>query len=543
MILKNVRFSGIGQFENQVEFDFSDGVNVLRGDNNQGKTTLAAAIVYAITGRTLGGSPHVDDLINCKAKRGEVFLTVDVSGEVHEIYRCRDNTTKTTKNTVLLDGEKADEVKLMHIFRDWQLFLAAFLPPFIHQLEPKKASELLRQILPKIKAEQVKAEMDNADNLKGLDLADPPATQKQLRAEIKTTLAEIERMNGSIETLGQIAEKEIPEAAEAIDITVLQEQIQGITAQVEGIKAGDQQIDVSTLEIELDRLRGEYVAIKGEIQELPAPPSAGNNAICPTCGQNIGGDALEKALAKHEETCQKITAQNDQRIKRLAAITDQAKKIKEQIDDAILQNAVTEKPDPAFLDMLETERAELQQQINATMQANAQRNAAIEQRQEATDKLVNLEEELKLAEDDARRKQLEVDALGEFVNTKVRLIGEAIKNHLSRASVNLFEIVKSTGEMKPIFELTFDGQPFAGMSNSNRIRCGLEVSNLVNKLTGLDFPVYIDNAEAITQYEQQPGQVFAAYVTEGKNLTVNDAEPTHCKMETNKGRRGKAATE
>lgn len=323
----------------------------------------------------------------------------------------------------------------------------------------------------------------------------------------------------------------------------MQEQIQGITAQVEGIKAGDQQIDVSTLEIELDRLRGEYVAIKGEIQELPAPPSAGNNAICPTCGQNIGGDALEKALAKHEETCQKITAQNDQRIKRLAAITDQAKKIKEQIDDAILQNAVTEKPDPAFLDMLETERAELQQQINATMQANAQRNAAIEQRQEATDKLVNLEEELKLAEDDARRKQLEVDALGEFVNTKVRLIGEAIKNHLSRASVNLFEIVKSTGEMKPIFELTFDGQPFAGMSNSNRIRCGLEVSNLVNKLTGLDFPVYIDNAEAITQYEQQPGQVFAAYVTEGKNLTVNDAEPTHCKMEANKGRRGKAATE
>ncbi len=543
MIFKKVRFSGIGQFENQVEFDFADGVNVLRGDNNQGKTTLAAAIVYAITGRTLGGSPHVDDLINAKAKRGEVFLTLDVSGEVHEIYRCRDNTAKTTKNIVLLDGEKADEVKLMHIFRDWQLFLAAFWPPFIHQLEAKKASELLRQILPKIKAEQVKAEMDNADNLKGLDLADPTATQKQLRAEIKTTLAEIERMNGSIETLNQIAAKEIPEADAAINASVLQEQIQGISAQIESAKASDQQIDVSALEKELGRLRGEYLEIKGEIQEVPTQPSSGSNAICPTCGQNMGGDALEKALAKHEETCKKITAQNDQRIKRLAAITDQAKKVKEQIDDAILQNAVAEKPDPAFLDMLDAERAELQQQINAAMQSNAQRNAAIEQRQEATNKLMKLEEELKLADADVKQKQLEVDALGEFVDTKARLIGEEIKKHLDRSSINLFEVVKSTGEMKPIFELTFDGQPFAGMSNSNRIRCGLEISNLVNKLTSLDFPVYIDNAEAITQYEQQPGQVFAAYVEAGKNLSVNGAEPTYCKVEANKGRRGKTATE
>lgn len=97
---------------------------------------------------------------------------------------------------------------------------------------------------------------------------------------------------------------------------------------------------------------------------------------------------------------------------------------------------------------------------------------------------------------------------------------QQIRQHLNRTSISLYKVIKETGELKPDFAITYDGQPYKTMSNSNRIRCGLEISALINAVTGWALPVYIDNAESITDFAKPAGQYFTASVKPGATLTV-----------------------
>ena len=83
---------------------------------------------------------------------------------------------------------------------------------------------------------------------------------------------------------------------------------------------------------------------------------------------------------------------------------------------------------------------------------------------------------------------------------------------MNRASIKLYDVVKSTGELKSVFRFTYDGKDYRWLSTSEKIRAGLEVSALLERLTGLIYPKYIDNAECITgKFAPINGQVILAY--------------------------------
>lgn len=515
MIIKRLCFNGLGQFAQRVEIDFSNGANFIKGDNNQGKTTIAAAIVYAITGRTLTGSPFVDDLINDKTKGGEVQLFVDVGGAAYEIYRSRDNKGKTSKSIVLLNGEKVTDSELMQVFGNAEYFMAAFWPPYIHGIEPKKASELLRKLLPPISENEVKAAMNNADNLKSLILSDPAGMAANLRKEIKENLAEIERAKGRIEAYSGIMTKEVPDVSEAPA-----DRLREVTEKIETIRAGIAPIvDTQPLVLHLEQLRGEYLSLKNGIEDLPEFPGATN---CPTCGQSLQGDAVDKVAQDYYSRIENIEQRNKAKIERMTVIATLAADKKKMIDEAMRQNEKLSSAIPEDLPQLETERADLQRQCYEAAQAEATRNTILQQKLDAETKKLQAAADVEDHVQVNRTLTLQVEALVEFQATKSRLMMEQIKQYLDKADITLWEIVKSTGEVKPTFELIYDGQPFAGMSNSNRIRCGLEISRLINKITGADYPVYIDNAESITARNDTKEQFFEAYVVNGSPLYVND---------------------
>jgi hypothetical protein len=86
----------------------------------------------------------------------------------------------------------------------------------------------------------------------------------------------------------------------------------------------------------------------------------------------------------------------------------------------------------------------------------------------------------------------------------------------------LEKVVKSTGEVKDCFEVLYDDKELMLLSNSERVRVGLEISNLINNKTGLKIPLFLDNAESITHYEKPDTQIVEAVVVRKRPLTVED---------------------
>ena len=126
------------------------------------------------------------------------------------------------------------------------------------------------------------------------------------------------------------------------------------------------------------------------------------------------------------------------------------------------------------------------------------------------EKIKRLEQQ---ATDNSKRKAELLDlihAAQEYAAKKAELMLSQLTMH--HAAIKLFEIVKTTGEVKNVFKCTYDGRDYSWLSASEKIKAGLEISGLLKQITGLRYPVYIDNAESITtKLNGVDGQVILAY--------------------------------
>lgn len=89
------------------------------------------------------------------------------------------------------------------------------------------------------------------------------------------------------------------------------------------------------------------------------------------------------------------------------------------------------------------------------------------------------------------------DALQKFINAANIFIAKRTELTLkplrmNRASISLYSIVKTMGEIKDDFKFTYDGKDYRWLSASEKIKAGLEVTNLLARLTGFQYPTFID---------------------------------------------------
>ena len=97
-------------------------------------------------------------------------------------------------------------------------------------------------------------------------------------------------------------------------------------------------------------------------------------------------------------------------------------------------------------------------------------------------------------------------------------------------TITLFEPIKTTGELKSVFRFAYKGRDFAALSLSERTAAGLEICALMRRLTGLNFPVFIDNTESIANFDMSalPRQTVFLRMVKNAPLSVkcmNQAVP------------------
>lgn len=110
--------------------------------------------------------------------------------------------------------------------------------------------------------------------------------------------------------------------------------------------------------------------------------------------------------------------------------------------------------------------------------------------------------------------------IDEFVKAKVDMLEENINSHFEYARFKMFNVLVN-GNIEECCETTYKGVPYRSMNNAARMNVGLDIINSLTKFYNVTAPVFIDNAEAVTDFIKCNSQTIKLVVdADFKELTM-----------------------
>ncbi|HHM2686327.1 TPA: AAA family ATPase [Staphylococcus aureus] len=104
--------------------------------------------------------------------------------------------------------------------------------------------------------------------------------------------------------------------------------------------------------------------------------------------------------------------------------------------------------------------------------------------------------------------------LKEFTTTKVKMLTENINNEFEIAEFKLFNTLVN-GELEETCSTTVNGVEYdSGLNNASRINVGLDIINTLSKHFKVTAPIFIDNAESVTELIKTESQQIQLIVNE-----------------------------
>lgn len=120
-----------------------------------------------------------------------------------------------------------------------------------------------------------------------------------------------------------------------------------------------------------------------------------------------------------------------------------------------------------------------------------------------------------------------IDALSEFICKRTEIAVADLQ--MPNVKIKLFDVIRSTGEVVGTFKFTYKDRDYTTLSLSEKMLAGIEITAMLRKITGLDYPVCVDNTESIAAFNpvSMPSQTLLLRFIKGQPLTVqfrNNAE-------------------
>ncbi|AWP30736.1 AAA family ATPase [Paenibacillus sp. Cedars] len=159
----------------------------------------------------------------------------------------------------------------------------------------------------------------------------------------------------------------------------------------------------------------------------------------------------------------------------------------------------------------------LRQQVDE-LEADKQKFAQVQKIEQRIAELSEQERELAA---EYERLEHELFLTEEFTRTKVSALESRINNKFKYARFRLFE-EQLNGGLNDVCTTLFDGVPYdGGLNNAARINVGLDIINTLSEHYGFSAPIFIDNAESVTQLIDTDAQIIRLVVSEAdKKLRV-----------------------
>ena len=512
---------------------FSPGPVHIVGDNGQGKSTMAEAVIFALYGVTVTGSTKCDDLIKQGAESTAVELGLNVVGKPHTVARTKSRSENGTK--VWIDGVKSNQNGVLHLVGlDQKEFLSMFNPTYFLtwvESDQKGAQDFFTRLLPKLDPLALTAKLSQGfrDDLDEDLLSDINGNLTKLKRQADDLESKKNFLSGQVsETERQLQAPEAPVEDEAPIRARLAELAQTrSTLVVPNRPVPPVPVNVAAIKAQINSLTATRNTLQTTI--LPQEPEK----TCNACKQYLAGQAMEEAVATWQEQKKQMAQANVKIQLQRGQLADQIKILNEQVAQAEQQNTEQEDAYPKVVTEWETQTVKaredlrlIDEETTCLQEKLGQITVAKEakkKRDESAARLKDLQKQQ--GEIEAKSKTLtnQVNALTQASKAAAEMLAEQIAGYLDHLSLQLFKVTKETGEVKPVFKLLYDNKPTPFLSFSERILAGMELSRLVVALRGITVPVFLDNKESISVLpDLGERQIFLAEVITGQELQVLD---------------------
>lgn len=600
--ISSLKVSGFKCFAEERSFSFGP-MNAIFGHNAQGKSTIADAISYAITGVSFFGSNRMDRL-RAPGKNISVELQiVDGKGQPHCLIRNRvgDNTD------VFWDGQPIAAKDLNTVFAERDLFLAVFNPLYLIEVLGNKGRDLFERYMPEVPHEKVMEQLSehNQSILAQNPFLSPEALVKQTRESIRELESTLTYCQGQQDLLQSQREqsgvlladrqKELQDCRIRIqelesirttgfdgsdlkerlaDLYSLHEEYvreQASLPQTDDLDAKFRDLTQKRAKREADVYHSQYAQAladtQKQINELGMELARHRHILaglqpgirCPMCYQTVTQETLPALKDEFEATIRRICAQGKElsgQLDELHGLDEKAREVFEafRAQDIAMCNqelADIELRRQQAVDAVRAENERRQQKISELREEIQNIELDLETGRLSSEEMVELEcfkERAKALEAEievlteqqgssmgadvapgisAEEINAEIVKKNELLTALSSYIAERVRQRfdhldLNRVSISLYEVSKTTGEVRDVFKFNYEDRPYVILSLSEKIKAGLEVSELLKKIAGINYPVFIDNGESVPVIDnvRPSGQTFISQVVKNEQLRV-----------------------
>ena len=553
-----IRLEGFKRFKEPYEVSF-DKLTYISGGNGQGKTTIADAIAYAFCGTPFWGEAYCERLHNPEVKTMSVDVRfVDQNGEIHRLVRKRDIVSGA--NTVYFDNAQIRQGDMPAIFTERDIFLSVFNPLYFIEKIATDGRTLLQKLLPVIPDKEILSQLSEPTRaiLEGQSLLDPECFMKNKRAELredeetctyyegqidllqtqqketaekidsvlergnaivdkKTVLEEKQFRDIDVDALKKKRDELINSAGNERRVKLLEKQAEAQNRQYESKFAGE----IAKVQAELENLMRQFRKLDAQIKGIKVGDQ------CPTCRTVVTSENYSSIISEMKKELAEVMEKGRGTKSALAELLEIEEKSKAKFEEYKAADLTRISSELAELKAPDTEKvarleniikmgnlteAEYSELVELTAQAEsyAKEVEVLYEADKIPEKIAEIQKAMSFTKNHMAELQKLIQAAKEFMVRRTEITLSRLK--MNRAAIKLYDVVKSTGEVKDVFRFTYDGKDYRWLSTSEKIKAGLEVSELLQRLTGLTYPTYIDNAECITtKLSPVQGQVVLAY--------------------------------
>lgn len=130
-----------------------------------------------------------------------------------------------------------------------------------------------------------------------------------------------------------------------------------------------------------------------------------------------------------------------------------------------------------------------------------------------------LSREIQRLEKDLILIETEEREIREFIERKIKIVGEKINSKFEKVKFKLFER-QINGGVSECCVATVDGVPYGDLNTAKKINAGIEILNTLQEHFNIIAPVFVDNKESINSIKSTRGQFIGLCVSLDKELVV-----------------------
>lgn len=587
--ITSLMLSGFKSYEEPTELVFGNPT-VITGGNGRGKSSIADAIAFAVTGCPFFGERGIDRLHNENNPDVAIRMCfVDETGTLHELNRTR----RKNRMTITYDGYEIRQLDLADLFGERDVFLSILNPLYFIEELGEDGKKLLERYLPTIPHETVLSQLSEPvrEHLKNETILSPEGSLKRCREEIRSLEERITYLRGQkdlaasqgesheqaeqeVTLQADILRREIAELEQrqfsSMDVSDMQERLVELSGRYEEA-ARDERADTSKLREQLQTLREKIARREGEqyqskftealaeasarVKDLGVRYQRENAAYkafhagmeCPACHRSVTEQSLPEVQAALKKVLSELYAAGSEQRAQLIELQEMDKKAADTFarfkeDDLGKWAAEAAEMEQRCASLAEQASAEIQtltadleygnlsqaeyDRLGTCREELRQSEAKIAALQDMTAaQLPDFDREIAQANAniaEIKRKMADVIA---YISKRAELTFSQLK--MNRVEISLYDVVKSTGEVKDTFKFQYGGRRYDRLSLSEKIRAGMEVSELMKRLTGRNYPVFVDNMESVDDLAnvRPTGQIIMAKCVSGAALQVKPIRP------------------